>query len=58
VKGPLDNTSTNRALNSAEENALINTLVAGELHTAPNKVPGAATLLAGPLLRGQQVVVK
>jgi phospholipid/cholesterol/gamma-HCH transport system substrate-binding protein len=50
--------TTNRALNSAEENALVDTLIAGDLHTTPNKVPGAATLLAGPLLRGQQVVVK
>jgi ABC-type transporter Mla subunit MlaD len=49
---------TNRALGSPEENALINTIVATDLGTTPNKVPGAATLLAGPLLRGQQVVVK
>ena len=50
----LDNT----ALNSAAENAYVNTLIAGDLHTTPNKVPGTATLLAGPLLRGQQVVIK
>lgn len=45
-------------LNSAQENALVNTLIAGELHTPPDKVPAAATVLAAPLLRGQQVVVK
>ncbi|MGI8678051.1 MAG: MCE family protein [Jatrophihabitans sp.] len=46
------------ALNSPQENALVNTLIAGELHTTPSGVPAAATVLAGPLLRGQQVVVK
>lgn len=50
--------TANRALGSPEENALVNTIVAGDMGTTPNKVPGAATLLAGPLLRGQQVVVK
>jgi phospholipid/cholesterol/gamma-HCH transport system substrate-binding protein len=49
---------TNNALGSPEENALINAVVAGDMGTTPNNVPGAATLLAGPLLRGQQVVVK
>jgi virulence factor Mce-like protein len=47
-----------RSSGSAAENALVNTLIAGDLHTTPDKVPGAATLLAGPLLRGQEVVVK
>jgi hypothetical protein len=46
------------AIGSPEENALVNSLVASELGTTPDKVSGAATLLAGPLLRGQQVVVK
>ena len=52
------NTADDKALNSAAENAYVNTLIAGDLHTTPSKVPGTATLLAGPLLRGQQVVVK
>jgi phospholipid/cholesterol/gamma-HCH transport system substrate-binding protein len=47
-----------RLVNSAAENAYVNSLVAGELHTAPDRVPATATLLAGPLLRGQHVVVK
>jgi phospholipid/cholesterol/gamma-HCH transport system substrate-binding protein len=47
-----------RALNSPEEDALVNTLIASELNTTPDKVPGVATILAAPLLRGQQVVVK
>jgi phospholipid/cholesterol/gamma-HCH transport system substrate-binding protein len=52
------NSVDNKALNSAAENAYVNTLIAGDLHTTPDKVPGTATLLAGPLLRGQDVVVK
>jgi phospholipid/cholesterol/gamma-HCH transport system substrate-binding protein len=47
-----------RALNSPEENAFVNTLIASQLDTTPDKVPGVATLLAAPLLRGQQVTVK
>jgi virulence factor Mce family protein len=50
--------SASSAMNSPEENAMVNALVAGQLHTTPNKVPGVATLLVAPLLRGQQVVVK
>jgi hypothetical protein len=50
--------ANNRSVNSAQENALVNTVIAGQLKTTPDKVPGVATLLAGPLLRGQQVVVK
>jgi phospholipid/cholesterol/gamma-HCH transport system substrate-binding protein len=46
------------AIGSPEENALVNSLISTQLGTTPDKVPGAATLLAGPLLRGQQVVVK
>jgi virulence factor Mce-like protein len=46
------------AIGSPEENALVNSIISSELGTTPDKVPGAATLLAGPLLRGQQVVVK
>jgi phospholipid/cholesterol/gamma-HCH transport system substrate-binding protein len=56
--GAATSSTSNRALGSPEENALVNTIVAGDMGTTPNKVPGAATLLAGPLLRGQQVVVK
>jgi virulence factor Mce-like protein len=47
-----------RAVNSPQENAMVNSLIATQLDTTPNKVPGVATLLAGPLLRGQEVVVK
>ena len=47
-----------KALGSSAENAYVSTLISGQLHTTPNKVPGVATLLAGPLMRGQQVVVK
>jgi phospholipid/cholesterol/gamma-HCH transport system substrate-binding protein len=46
------------AIGSPEENALVNTIISSQLGTTPDKVSGAATLLAGPLLRGQQVVVK
>jgi virulence factor Mce-like protein len=47
-----------RALNSPEENALVNTLIAAQLDTTADKVPGVATLLGAPLLRGQKVTVK
>jgi hypothetical protein len=47
-----------RALNSPEEDAMVNTIVAMQMHTTPDKVPGVATMLAAPLLRGQQVTVK
>jgi phospholipid/cholesterol/gamma-HCH transport system substrate-binding protein len=47
----------NKSINSAAENAYVDTLVAGQMHTTPNKVSGTATLLAGPMLRGQRVVV-
>jgi phospholipid/cholesterol/gamma-HCH transport system substrate-binding protein len=48
----------NTATNSSAENALVNTVIASSLNTTPDHVPGVATLLAGPLLRGQEVVVK
>lgn len=51
-------TGTASALNSPEENAMVNALIASQLHTTPDKVPGVTTLLVAPLLRGQQVVVK
>ena len=47
-----------RALNSPEEDAMVNTIVAMQLGTTPDKVPGVATMLGAPLLRGQQVTVK
>lgn len=50
--------ATNRALNSPEEDAMVNSLIASQLNTTPNKVPGVATILGAPLLRGQTVVVK
>ena len=51
-------TKANTATNSAAENSMVNSLIASSLGTTPDKVPGVATLLAGPLLRGQEVVVK
>lgn len=50
--------NSDRMLNSAEEDAYVNTLLAPQLHTTPDKVPGIATLLGAPMLRGQRVVVK
>jgi virulence factor Mce-like protein len=46
------------ALGSPAENALVNTLIAGQYGTTPDKVPPIATALAAPLLRGTTVVVK
>ena len=46
------------ALGSPAENALVNTLIAGEYGTTPDKVPPIATALAAPLLRGTTVDVK
>jgi virulence factor Mce-like protein len=51
-------TDVTRALNSPEEDAMVNTIVAMQLHTTPDKVPGVATMLAAPLLRGSKVMVK
>lgn len=45
-------------IGSPAEDALVDALIATPLHTTPNKVPGGATLLAAPLLRGHEVVVK
>jgi hypothetical protein len=50
--------TTTSALNSPEENAMVNTIVAMQLHTTPDKVSGVETLLGAPLLRGQQVKIK
>ena len=46
------------ALGSPAENQLVNTLIAGSLHTTPDKVPGIATMLAAPLYRGAEVTLK
>jgi hypothetical protein len=46
------------ALGSPSENQLVNTLIASSMHTSPDKVPGVATMLAAPLLRGTAVTVK
>jgi virulence factor Mce-like protein len=56
--GTATQTDAYRLLNSPQEDALVNSLVAGQLGTTPDKVPAVATILAAPLLRGQQVVVK
>jgi virulence factor Mce-like protein len=62
AESPSCNATTNgdasRALNSPEETAVVNSIAAMQLHTTPDKVPGVASLLAAPLLRGQQVEVK
>ncbi|WP_375502953.1 MCE family protein [uncultured Jatrophihabitans sp.] len=49
---------TNPSIGSAAESAMVNTLIAGAIGTTPNKVPGGTTLLAAPLMRGHEVVVK
>ena len=56
--GNSGNSKDESAVNSPEENALVNSIIASKLHTTPDKVSGTATLLAGPLLRGNQVVIK
>ncbi|HEV7203613.1 MAG TPA: MCE family protein [Jatrophihabitans sp.] len=56
--GKNPSTASTRSLNTTAENVLVNSLIAGDLNTTPNKVPGGATLLAAPLLRGQEVQVK
>jgi phospholipid/cholesterol/gamma-HCH transport system substrate-binding protein len=40
---------------SPAETAMVNSLVAGEYGTTPNRVPPIETLLAAPLLRGSEV---
>lgn len=51
-------TSSYSTLNSPAENAVVNSIIAQQLGTTPDKVPDGDTLLAAPLLRGKQVVVK
>ena len=46
------------AIGSPAEDAVVNSIVATQLHTTPNKVPGGTTLLAAPLFRGHKVVIK
>jgi virulence factor Mce-like protein len=48
---------TQSAIGSAAEVRMINVLIAGQLGTTPDRVPGIATLLAAPLLRGTQVTI-
>jgi phospholipid/cholesterol/gamma-HCH transport system substrate-binding protein len=43
------------AVGGDAEAAMINSLIAGQYGTSPDKVPDVATLLAGPLLRGADV---
>ncbi|MGH8961198.1 MAG: MCE family protein [Jatrophihabitantaceae bacterium] len=50
--------SSQEALGSPAEDALVNTLIASAVGTTPDKVPDIATALAAPLLRGQTVNVK
>ncbi|MBN9620758.1 MAG: MCE family protein, partial [Actinobacteria bacterium] len=50
--------ATSSATNSPEETAMVNSILAAQMHTTPNKVPGVSTLLMAPLLRGQEVTVK
>jgi virulence factor Mce-like protein len=47
-----------RALNSPQEKVIVNSVIAQSLGEAPADVPAAATVLAAPLLRGTQVVLK
>jgi phospholipid/cholesterol/gamma-HCH transport system substrate-binding protein len=47
-----------QAIGSSAESALVNTLIAGTVGTAPNAVPAIATVLAAPALRGTEVKVK
>jgi virulence factor Mce-like protein len=43
---------------SAAETAVVNSLVASEYGTTPDKVPAIETILAAPLLRGSEVTLK
>jgi virulence factor Mce-like protein len=47
-----------QAIGSSAESALVNTLIAGTVGTTPDAVPGIATVLAAPALRGTEVNVK
>jgi len=43
---------------SLGENALINTIIAGQYGTTPDKVPYISTLMSASLLRGAEVTAK
>ncbi|MDT4941661.1 MAG: phospholipid/cholesterol/gamma-HCH transport system substrate-binding protein, partial [Pseudonocardiales bacterium] len=58
AENPNCSPKTNSSLNSPEEDAMVNTIVAMQLKTTPDKVSGVATLLGAPLLRGRQVTIK
>jgi len=47
-----------QAIGSTAETALVNTLIATTYGTTPDAVPGIATVLAAPALRGTRVSVK
>jgi len=47
-----------QAIGSSAETALVNTLIASTVGSTPDKVPGIATVLAAPALRGTEVTVK
>lgn len=47
-----------QAIGSPVESALVNTIVAGTMHTTPNNVPKMASLLVAPSLRGAEVTIK
>ena len=47
-----------RTLNSMGEHAIVNSVIARDLGTTPDKVPSASTVLVAPLLRGNAVTVK
>jgi phospholipid/cholesterol/gamma-HCH transport system substrate-binding protein len=51
-------TFSQQAIGSSAESALVNSLIAGTVGTTPDKVPGIATVLAAPGLRGTKVDVK
>ena len=50
--------SLNTFEGSLGENAVVDTLIAHDYGTTPNKVPFVATMLTAPLLRGSEVTVK
>lgn len=49
--------SNTAGVNSPAERSLINAILSGQYGDDPNNVPGIATLLAGPLFRGNTVSV-
>jgi virulence factor Mce-like protein len=47
-----------QALNTAADNATVNSVIATALDTTPDQVAGVSTLLVAPSLRGQVVTIK